>query len=126
MLNNQQMAHDIREDLLEFAKEEILPLIDITNIDITNKRKEETDIEKRTLLVAEDNAFIIALKLFLMHDDRLQGGMNNDEIAIIMGISRARVGQILANAEKKLKHPKYSRSFKNYLNMSVTTESMSF
>ena len=71
---NKVVAQKIRTDLLEFAREEILPLIDIENIDVKDQCKKESDMDKRKILVAEENAFFIALKIFFIHDLRLNGG----------------------------------------------------
>ena len=52
--------------------------------------------------------------------------MVDGDIAIILGVTRARVSQIQANAEKKLKHPKFSRGFKAYVTMGNETHTTDF
>ena len=56
-----------------------------------------------------------AVLLFLKHDPRLRGDMTLHEIGIILNITRERVRQIEASAIKKIKHPKFGKVLKYYL-----------
>jgi len=105
-----QKGLEIRNDLINFAKEEIIPLI---KEDISDKQ-------------AEEKAFFIALKLFMVHDVRLQSAMTLEAISAILGVTRERIRQIESSATKKLKHPKYIREFYEYLNIGMGAETVGF
>ena len=126
--NNNQLALDIRKDITDFADTEIFHLINLDEIDVKHDKvfTKIKDYEERKLAIANYNAFNIAFKLFRLHDTRLEGYFSTVEIGIILGISKARVDQIADKAMSRLKHPKYSRAFRNYLDMSVNTHSMDF
>jgi len=104
--NIRKIYTELRKDLVEFADEEILPLI-----------KDEEDDKK-----AKEKAFFIALKIFMIHDVRLQKELTLQEVAFVLGITRERVRQIESSAERKLKHPKFSREFRDYVFMGEATE----
>jgi DNA-directed RNA polymerase specialized sigma subunit len=108
--NTKEIYTELRKDLVEFSEEEILPLI-----------KDENNLSK-----AKEKAFLIALKIFMIHDSRLQNVLTLQEVAIILGISRARVKQIEDNAQGKLKHPKFSRGLRNYLQLGTEMETSNF
>ena len=108
--NTKRIYTELRNDLISFAEEEILPLI-----------KDEENLSK-----AKEKAFLIALKIFMIHDIRLQSELTLQAVATIFGITRERVRQIESNAERKLKHPKVSRGFRNYLNIGMGAETVGF
>ena len=104
---------EIRQDLLDFAREEIIDLIDLEEFEGTEETKKE---------LANDKAFFIALRIFSIHDDRLQGGMNESEIAILLGVTKSRINAIKYRAETKMKHPKLSRDLRSYIRLGADTE----
>ena len=106
---NFKRSAEVRKDLVEFANEEILPLI--------------TDLKGAK---AKEKAFFIALKIFRIHDIRLQSALTLEEVAIIMGITRERIRQIESKASMKLKHPKVSRFLSQYVNLGDTAETVGF
>ena len=100
IVDSKKLGREIRKDLLEFAREEIRPLI----TELSDKQ-------------ADEKAFFIALKIFMIHDVRLQSEMTLEAIANIFGITRERVRQIESQASRKLRHPKLSRDFLKYVRM---------
>ena len=127
-VNKNQLALDIRKDIEDFAKEEIFHLINLDEIDVKHDKifNKIKDFEERRLAIANHNAYNIAFKIFRLHDTRLEDSFSSVEIAIILNITVARVDQIEKKAMNRLKHPKYSRAFKNYVKLSVSTHSMEF
>jgi len=108
--NTKRIYTELRNELIEFSEEEILPLIN-----------DENNVSK-----AKGKAFLIALKIFMIHDTRLQNALTLQEVATIFGITRERVRQIEDGAKSKLKHPKFSREFRNYLHLGTELETIGF
>lgn len=50
-------------------------------------------------------------------ESKIQGDLTLEEIAKLLGISKERVRQIEKMAIKKLKHPKVSKTLKDYINI---------
>jgi len=108
-IGSAEFGREIRADLLEFAQNEIRPLI--------------TDLSDKE---ADEKAFMIALKIFSIHDVRLQGEMTLQAIASMFDITKERVRQIESKATRKLKHPKISRDLLRYLLIGETDETVGF
>ncbi len=130
-----QVAKGIRVEIVEFATDEILPLIEIKTKTVEISKKFDTDekvkIENARLLEvakaqANEKAFIIALKFFMMYDIRLQGHQTLEVVGAIMNITKERVRQVEDKSLKILRHPKISRQFRHYLNDEVSSQSSGF
>jgi len=60
---------------------------------------------------------IKSLNILIDTDKRFQGIFTLEVIAYLMGMTRERVRQIEGSAMLKLKHPKYQRGLKQYVEM---------
>jgi len=124
-----KIAEDIRQEILEFAHDEIRDLIKVEKVIVTKDFQSHVELREHLAYLedkadrkADEKAFLIALKFFMIHDIRLKGGHTLSFISTLLGITRERIRQIEDKAMKQLKNPKFGRSFFNY----VTTGNSAF
>lgn len=128
-----QLGLTIRDEIMEFAQDEIRPLVTVEEAIVkTEYETEEETIDalnraKAKVLVDADNkAFLLALKLFMVHDIRFKGELTLDFISALLGVTKERIRQIETKALKTLKNPKISRQMVVYLNESSFADETTF